>query len=70
MKYSKDFPHPETGKIIKATMSKCCNCSVSHITGNPKKSHYKCNNCGNETTPFKKDMWVITETGQYRKLED
>jgi hypothetical protein len=74
MTQSKYFKHPSAGEIVQATISKCCGTSVSFINGKvegnkvtPRRCY--CNNCKQDTEPIKKDYWIITDAGKYRRLD-
>lgn len=71
MKYSTEFPHPDTGNIVNATLSECCNTSVSF---NPQKKgqgppYYTCNKCRKVTLIKVVPYWEITKGGHYKPIK-
>jgi hypothetical protein len=77
--YNKRLIHlNRTGLFVEATLSKCCNTSVSSINGstnaidllkgaNPSH-HYICNKCKKETQINKIPYWELTTNNKYREL--
>ena len=66
---AKYLKHPEAGKIVQGTYSKCCNTSVSfHFDTKKQMRICTCNHCKQETEPVKKDTWTITDEGKYRPI--
>lgn len=69
MIFSMKIKHPDTGKIVNANLSSCCNTSLSPVYGTLKKPfHYVCNNCKKECQKIEKPYWVITEKGKYKQI--
>ena len=77
--YNKRLIHlNRTGVFIEATLSKCCNTSVSSYNGatnqidilrgaNPLH-HYRCNKCKKETEAKKVPYWELTTNNKYREI--
>jgi len=63
------------GDIIKATVSMCCNASLSFsppvvASGLISQAYYVCNECLKQTAPHEIDYWQISPQGNFIRLTD